>query len=146
MSKVERGEQQMKLFRECLEDCDLVDLGFSGPKFTWNNREKGNNNVKIRLDRALANGQLMELFADCQVENMITYSSNHYAVLISIGNGFKCNEAKPFSQTFRYEAMWARAADYMEVVEKSWKEGSEGPRNIQSVWSNLKKMAGSLQK
>ena len=88
----------------------------------------------------------MELFADCQVENVITYSSDHYAVLVSIGNGFKCNEAKPFSQTFRYEAMWARAADYMEVVEKSWKEGSEGPRNIQSVWSNLKKMAGSLQK
>ncbi|KAJ1295891.1 hypothetical protein BS78_01G257900 [Paspalum vaginatum] len=25
-----RGENQMRLFRECLEDCQLVDLGFAG--------------------------------------------------------------------------------------------------------------------
>ena len=30
----DRGEAQMRLFRECLEDCQLVDLGFCGPKYT----------------------------------------------------------------------------------------------------------------
>jgi hypothetical protein len=55
MSRVERGEQQMKLFRDCLEDCNLLDLGFIGPKFTWTNKKSGDKNVKVRLDRAVAN-------------------------------------------------------------------------------------------
>jgi hypothetical protein len=45
LSRRERGEQQIRLFRECLEFCDLVDLRFSGTKFTWNNRQEGNDNV-----------------------------------------------------------------------------------------------------
>ncbi|KAK2649036.1 hypothetical protein Ddye_016525 [Dipteronia dyeriana] len=30
----------MRGFRKAVDDCDLIDLGFSGSKFTWNNREK----------------------------------------------------------------------------------------------------------
>lgn len=130
MSKVQRGEHQMKLFSECLEDCELVDLGFSGPKFTWNNIQSGDNNVKVRLDRATANGQFMELFNDYHVENIITYSSDHYAVLTSIGYGARCDKGRPISQNFRYESMWARASDYVEVVQKSWVQGFDGPINI----------------
>ena len=25
------------LFKECLDKCNMVDLGFSGPRFTWTN-------------------------------------------------------------------------------------------------------------
>lgn len=28
-------ENQMKVFREILEDCNLVDVGYSGVWFTW---------------------------------------------------------------------------------------------------------------
>jgi exonuclease III len=31
----DRSEAQMELFQNCLQDCNLVDMGFSGPKFTW---------------------------------------------------------------------------------------------------------------
>jgi hypothetical protein len=41
--------------------------------------------------------------------------------------------------------MWARASNYVEVVQKSWVQGFDGPINIQSVWSNLGKMLGSVQ-
>ncbi|KAM0834300.1 hypothetical protein ACQ4PT_063687 [Festuca glaucescens] len=49
----ERDEHQMQMFRECLEDCGLVDMGFSGPKYMWTNRQEGDRNIKVRLDRAL---------------------------------------------------------------------------------------------
>ncbi|TXG63812.1 hypothetical protein EZV62_010806 [Acer yangbiense] len=32
-------------FRQVVEDCDLIDLGFSGPMFTWNNKREGKDNV-----------------------------------------------------------------------------------------------------
>jgi hypothetical protein len=123
-----------------------VYLGYSRPKYTWNNRQEGENNVKVRLDKVVANGQFMQLFDYWQVENIITSSSDHYAILMSTGSHPPCTEKKPFSQNFRYEAMWARAADYSETVEKIWNEGFNGPRNLQSIWSNLNKMAGSLRK
>ena len=30
----DRSDSQMALFRDCLDDCGLIDLGFSGPKYT----------------------------------------------------------------------------------------------------------------
>lgn len=33
-----RSIQQMDLFRSTLVECNLGDLGFKGPKFTWNNQ------------------------------------------------------------------------------------------------------------
>ncbi|CAD6250169.1 unnamed protein product [Miscanthus lutarioriparius] len=119
LGRTERGGSQMKLFRECLENCGLLDLGFSGPKFTWNNRQEGINNVRVRLDRAVVNGQFLQLFDDCHVDNIITFSSDHYAILISIGRGGDTKDYRHVTQNFRYEAMWARAADYKEVVEKN---------------------------
>ena len=41
-------------FREAVDDCDLVDLGFSGSCFTWNNRRDGVDSIQERLDRFLA--------------------------------------------------------------------------------------------
>jgi hypothetical protein len=35
----DRSDAQMVLFRNCLDDCNLMDLGFSGPKYTWSNRQ-----------------------------------------------------------------------------------------------------------
>lgn len=74
----------MNLFRKCLEDCELIDLGYIGPKFTLNNRQAGMNNIWVRLDRAVANGHFIELFDEYQVENVITSSSDHYAIEIAI--------------------------------------------------------------
>jgi hypothetical protein len=38
----ERPDAQILLFQECLEDCGLVDLGFTGPKYTWTNKQDSN--------------------------------------------------------------------------------------------------------
>jgi hypothetical protein len=43
----ERSDAQMLLFCECLEDCELVDLGFTGPKYTWTNKQDANSNVRV---------------------------------------------------------------------------------------------------
>lgn len=39
----------------------LVDLGFNGLPYTWDNKQTGDRNVKVRLDRGLAD----ENFLDC---------------------------------------------------------------------------------
>lgn len=40
-------------FREALQDCNLVDLGYKGYPFTWGNGKFGSDFVEERLDRFL---------------------------------------------------------------------------------------------
>ena len=28
------------LFKECLDRCNMMDIGFAGPRFTWTNRRE----------------------------------------------------------------------------------------------------------
>ncbi len=48
-----RSDCQMQLFQDVLDDCRFVDLGFTGPQFTWTNNRVGDMTWE-RLDRAVA--------------------------------------------------------------------------------------------
>ena len=39
------------LFKECLDACSMIDLGFSGPQFTWTNRREIQAFIQERIDR-----------------------------------------------------------------------------------------------
>lgn len=45
-----RNLNQMAMFPETLLDCELQDMGFHGPEFTWSNRRLGSALVQVRLD------------------------------------------------------------------------------------------------
>jgi hypothetical protein len=128
-----------------LQDCELRDLGFEGPKFTWSNRQDADTHVKVRLDRAVANGSFSGLFEDCVVENIVTTSSDHYAVLISLERSTRLANDQPVQQSFKFEAMWLRAPDYKDVLEKAWEEARDGSRSLQATWPKLNRVAGSLK-
>jgi hypothetical protein len=48
---------QMTAFRQALESCDLFDLGYRGPKFTWCSFWNDGDFIKERLDRGVANSE-----------------------------------------------------------------------------------------
>ena len=52
LSKRLPQHSQMDAFREALDHCQLEDLGFCGYQFTWNNKRPGDENTRLRLDRA----------------------------------------------------------------------------------------------
>ena len=121
-------------------------MGFSGPKYTWNNRQAGDALVRIRLDRAVANGAFLELFDNFKVENVITTSSDHFAISISLSTLMEGKQTVPVQQQFRFEAAWLRAPDYRDVMERAWAEGKDGPLSLQSICDNLRRLSGSLKK
>jgi hypothetical protein len=141
----DRSDAQMEFLRDCLDVCNLSDLGFSGLKYTWSNRQDAQCNIRVRLDRAVANGALKDLFDGCNVENLIITTSDHYAVLVSLSAGPLHLDRGPVQHGFRYEAMWRRAEDYTEVVEAAWNKPNSGPSPLHSTWANLHRLAGSLK-
>jgi hypothetical protein len=143
---VDRSESQMAMFRDCLDECGLMDLGYSGLKFTWNNRQEGDDLVRVRLDRAVANGAFTDRFSGYQVENVITTSSDQLAVSINLTGIEDSPRAVPVKQQFRFEAAWLRAPDYRDVMERAWEEGRDGTCSLQSTFENLQRLSGSLKK
>lgn len=42
-------------FQECLNDCGMIDLGFTSPKYTWSNHCPLTQLIQERIDRVFAN-------------------------------------------------------------------------------------------
>jgi hypothetical protein len=85
------------------------------------------------------------LFEDCGVENVITTTSDHYAISISLRSSDNPVSSTPVQHGFKYEAMWRRADDYAGVVELAWNANRDGPKSLQATWTNLNQLAGSLK-
>ena len=45
----------VQMFKECLDSCGMVDLGFHGPRFTRVNKRKVRHFIQERLDMGFAN-------------------------------------------------------------------------------------------
>ncbi len=67
-SNIIRPRGQMVSFQKALDDCRLLDLGFTGPKYTWCNGRLGNDITRERLDRAVANNEWSGIYDVVSVE------------------------------------------------------------------------------
>jgi hypothetical protein len=100
----DREEWMMEGFRYVVEYCRMTDLGYIGLPYTWDNRQQGYNNIKVRLDRGLGDDKFMELFDNSTVRHIQTTESDHCALLINmcrsewLGGG-------PSGRPFRFENM-----------------------------------------
>ena len=106
----------MVAFRDALDDCKLVDLGFKGVPFTYDNKRGGRKNVKVRLDRVVADAGWRDTFPDASVEHIISSCSDHCALLVRL-------QAEKLPQNKRrcrqYELFWERASDLPEIIEQA---------------------------
>jgi exonuclease III len=71
-------------FREILSKCDLHDLGFSGLPWTYDNKQKGEKNVRVQLDRAVASSDWKQSFPGARVQHIVSSRSDHSPILLEI--------------------------------------------------------------
>ncbi|XP_075658946.1 uncharacterized protein LOC142628792 [Castanea sativa] len=83
--------KQMEDFGAALEACHLMDLGFHGYKFTWNNKRSGAANTRERLDRVVANKEWTDMFSESTVSHKFSHTSDHLPIILQTGGitGFK---------------------------------------------------------
>ncbi|XP_073363317.1 uncharacterized protein [Aegilops tauschii subsp. strangulata] len=140
MSATPRSEPQMQAFRDVLETCNLVDLGFQGLPFTYDNKQRRNRNVKVRLDRAVADNNWRNLFSAAKVVHQVSPCSDHLPILL------KCvaDEEKVYRPSVRrYEIFWERDASLQERIANSWEEAG-AKFNLGDVRAGLKSLLLNL--
>lgn len=74
----------LRRFANWISSCNLIDLGFSGPRFTWSNLRPGLGHVKERLDRALSNADWRLLFPEAIVQHLPRTYSDHCPLLVDL--------------------------------------------------------------
>lgn len=95
-------------FASVIVECELIDLGFMGPCFTW---QRGR--LKERLDRGLANLDWRLQFPDASVTHLNPLKSDHSPLLVSLTEPLGINRHR---RPFRMLAAWLTHPEFKEVV------------------------------
>lgn len=128
----------MEAFREALDFCEMRDIGFSGLPWTYDNKQFGRRNVRVRLDRVVATEAWSNLFEHASVEHLV---SDHCPVLLRLG---AVEHSRGGPKILRYEIMWEREESLGEVVLSAW-TNSSAKTDLGSIAKSLKEVMGSLQ-
>ena len=102
MSLTARPEAQMAAFRDGLMACELVDLGFSGIPYTYDNMQSCSTNVRVPLDHAVATNDWRNMYAYSFVQHLASPCSDHIPLLLR----FMAEQEKLRTKVRRYEIFW----------------------------------------
>ena len=105
-----RPHSQMQPFRDVLDECRFMDLGFVGSQYTWH-KHFVEYTVWERLDRAVATNEWFSLFPRTKVHHLDVTTSDHKPLLIA-REGMDYHMKKPF----RFECMWMSDAGCSRTV------------------------------
>lgn len=116
-SRTPRNESQMQAFRDVMQICELRDFGFKGLPHTYDNRREGWNNVKVRLDHAIADDRWRDIVTNAQVVHLVSPCSDHCPILL---NFHVKDDSRTRKKCLHYEIIWEREAEFTEVVGDAW--------------------------
>ena len=103
-------------FQECLNNCGMIDLGFSSPRYTWSNHHPFTHLIQKKIDRVFANADWNVLYPNASVKHLKRAHSNHNPVLLSLANVSGMQLTRPF----RYQPMWLSHPSFPEIVREAW--------------------------
>ena len=103
----------MKEFREVLDECGLMDLGFRGEKYTWKGK-RSRGLVLERLDRAVANNNWFSSNPGTQVQHLHSHTSDHKPIIVK-PNGILHLPNRPF----KFEKMWLGDRGCSDIVNSA---------------------------
>lgn len=88
-----------------------MDLGFSGPCFTWEHDWENAWIIDERLDQAIAHASWMTKWPSTVVSQVRQLSSP-----------FVCNGPRPF----RLDSFWTKDPEFPNIVKEVWNDNIEG--------------------
>ena len=105
-------QRRVRAIKECMDDCHMMDLGFSGPKYTWTNKRELGNLIQCRLDRCWVNPGWKELYPEACVTHLARVNSDHCLLLLRLHPPLGSIVDRPF----RFQTFWLSHSEFPAIV------------------------------
>ncbi|KAK5786661.1 hypothetical protein PVK06_041299 [Gossypium arboreum] len=116
-------------FGNFVDSCNLQDLGFVGPSFTW---QRGN--TQERLGRALANDAWILAFSQTLVYHLPRIKSDHRPILLKTNPELNTSKGRPF----RFLRGWTKHANFKDLIVKKWRFSGNMADSLSEFTSHVK--------
>ena len=113
----------------------LNHLPSSGSFFTWTNSRFGNDNVALRLDRAVCNEAWINFWRYSSCTALVRHQSDHNPLLLSL-----IFSTVKHATPFKFFKVWTSHDDCHQLVLDNWAKcvRSQGMSRLQAKLRNLK--------
>lgn len=125
------GRGVSEIFASWVSLKGLIDLGFSGQKFTWSHGRSVENRRAARLGRGLCDTEWRRRFPMASVKHLTHSYSDHCPILLQLNPGFG---EKLGPMPFRFKAMWLTHREFPRWLCAHWNGGN----NLTEALSELK--------
>ena len=110
-------QNRMLAYSEAMDNCNLIDLGFKGPRFTWFNKRK-RNPIFERLDRAWVNSLWLNTFPESTIHHLQRLSSDHNPILLNTKT--EIHMPRNYKKPFKFETMWLSEPGFDDLIKHNW--------------------------
>ncbi|KAH7853402.1 hypothetical protein Vadar_001983 [Vaccinium darrowii] len=119
----EKADWEMADFRNFVWDNGLIDIGYVGYPFTWNNRRSGRENVRERLDRALVNSRWRVEFDSGFLRHLGPGGSDHCPILLH-----SSHVTGHTRKRFIFDSRWTTNLHCETIIKNSWRTSKPGSK------------------
>ncbi|KAH9648147.1 reverse transcriptase domain-containing protein [Citrus sinensis] len=127
-------------FRDTIQACNLVDMGYKGYQFTWSNRRFVTGYVEERLDRFLCSNDWSKSFQNLPASHLANWVSNHCPIMLDIKERSKeINYKRRSFPRDHYEDIWSSYENCQNIVREEWE--TYGDRSWENPVNNFQRAA-----
>ncbi|XP_074297333.1 uncharacterized protein LOC141628043 [Silene latifolia] len=115
-----RAQWQMNNFQAAVSDSGLMDIGWEGYQFTWDNGQAGEANKQSMIDKAMCTTSWLDIFPYAKLFHLTREWSDHAPIKLSLDNRVAAQTAR---QGFKFEQIWIGEEGYEEAVRRGVDKG-----------------------
>ncbi|KAF5197698.1 Dnase i-like superfamily protein [Thalictrum thalictroides] len=131
---------EIRDFRECVNETNLYDISSTGCFYTWSNRSSdGRRRTLTRIYRVLINDEWAQVFEHTFANFLPQGISDHSAIVIK----WKSSTHSTVTP-FKFFNHWTSHPEFQAIVEKSWRQNETG-NPMMRLTAKLKRLKEELK-
>ncbi|KAL9247504.1 hypothetical protein vseg_020930 [Gypsophila vaccaria] len=131
---------EIEPFKECVDECGLVDIYGTRSIFTWNNKKQPDTRIYSRLDRFLINKEWSDIMPEAVAHFHPEGLFDHTPCIVKFSIGVQRK------QSFKYFNMWGKSDEFGQMIRMNWNKELPGypmytlARNLKNLKPALKEL------
>lgn len=106
------------LVKDCLDKCNMIDIRFSGPRYTWNNSREVQALIHERMDRFFVNPSWCLMYLEARITHLTRCYLDHYLMLMEMWPRMSNARKKPF----KFQTCWLSNPTFSKILLEAWNQ------------------------